>query len=144
MPNDKIAVLDATSAHLSVFEIPAGMQHEDIEAHLAELGYALNNCDWQITTSMTPCRSPDCMTVAEPYNYHVSKSVFRFMDKETFEAFQEIITFAQRTHCDVHPDAHYKAFQKVFAWMREAQKDIDDLESLGADGPRRRLKSANS
>ena len=36
------------------------------------------------------------------------------MDKETFEALQEIITFVQRTHCDVHPDAHYKAFQKVF------------------------------
>lgn len=66
------------------------------------------------------------------------------MDKETFEALQEIITFAQRTHCDVHPDAHYKAFKKVFAWMREAQKDIDDLESLGADNQRRSLKSVTS
>lgn len=52
MPNDKIAVLDATSAHLSVFAIPAGMQHEAIEAYLANLGYALNNCEWQIITSM--------------------------------------------------------------------------------------------
>ena len=52
MPNDKIAVLDATSAHLSVFAIPAGMQHEDIEAYLAGLGYALNNCEWQIITSI--------------------------------------------------------------------------------------------
>jgi hypothetical protein len=52
MPNDTIAVLDATSAHLSVFEIPAGMQHEDIEDHLADHGYALNNCEWQIITSM--------------------------------------------------------------------------------------------
>jgi hypothetical protein len=52
MPNDTIAVLDATSAHLSVFEIPAGMQHEDIEARLADLGYAVNNCEWQIITSM--------------------------------------------------------------------------------------------
>ena len=52
MPNDTIAVLDATSAHLSVLAIPAGMQHEDIEAYLANLGYALNNCEWQIITSM--------------------------------------------------------------------------------------------
>jgi hypothetical protein len=66
------------------------------------------------------------------------------MDKDTFAALQEIITFAQRTHCDVHPDAHHKAFQKVFAWMREAQKDIDDLESLGVDNPRRSLKPVNS
>jgi hypothetical protein len=66
------------------------------------------------------------------------------MDKETFEALQELITFAQRTHCDVHPDAHHKAFQRVFAWMREAQKDIDDLESLGTDNPLRSLKPVNS
>jgi hypothetical protein len=52
MPNDKIAVLDATSACLSVFIIPAGMQHEDIEAYLAGLGFDLGNCDWQIITSM--------------------------------------------------------------------------------------------
>ncbi len=52
MPNDIIAILDATSADLSEFEIPAGMEHEDIEEHLADLGYALNNCECQIITSM--------------------------------------------------------------------------------------------
>jgi len=53
MPNDTIAVLDATSADLSVFQIPAGMKHEEIEAYLAEFGYSLNNCQWQIITSMS-------------------------------------------------------------------------------------------
>jgi hypothetical protein len=66
------------------------------------------------------------------------------MDKDIFGALEEIVTFAQRTHCDVHPDAHYKAFQKVFAWMREARKDIDDLDGLGTDDPRRSVKPINS
>lgn len=66
------------------------------------------------------------------------------MDKDTFDALQEIVTFAERTHCDVHPDAHYKSFQKVFAWMREARKDIDDLDSLGTDDPRRSFKPIDS
>jgi hypothetical protein len=65
------------------------------------------------------------------------------MDKATFEALEEIVTFAQRTHCEVHPDAHYKAFQTILAWMREARKDIDDLESLGTDNPRRSIKPIN-
>lgn len=55
------------------------------------------------------------------------------MDKKTFNALQEIVLFAQRTHDDVHPDAHYKAFKKVSAWMHEIEKEIDDIESLGAD-----------
>lgn len=53
MPNDTIAVLDTTSADLSVFEIPKGLEHEEIEAYLAEFGYSLNNCQWQIITSMS-------------------------------------------------------------------------------------------
>ena len=51
MPNDTIAVLDATSAHLSVFAIRQVCSTR-IEAYLANLGYALNNCEWQIITSM--------------------------------------------------------------------------------------------
>jgi hypothetical protein len=66
------------------------------------------------------------------------------MDRETFKALQEIFSFAQRTHCEEHPDAHYKAFQKVFAWMRKARKDIEDRESLGTDNPRRTLGPRNS
>jgi len=58
------------------------------------------------------------------------------MDRDTLCAFEEIVAFAQRTHCDVHPDAHYKDFQKVFAWMREARKDIDELNSPGTDNLR--------
>lgn len=52
MRTDKIAVLDASIAHLSVFAIPAGMQHEEIEAYLEGLGCNLGNCEWQIITSM--------------------------------------------------------------------------------------------
>ena len=62
------------------------------------------------------------------------------MDRRTYNALREIVTFAQRTHCEIHPDAHYKAFQKVFAWMREVEKGIDDLDTLGTDSPRRTLK----
>jgi hypothetical protein len=53
MQYDTIAVLDATSAHLPAFEIPGGMEHEDIEEHLANRGYDLGNCEWQIITSMS-------------------------------------------------------------------------------------------
>jgi hypothetical protein len=66
------------------------------------------------------------------------------MDQETFDALQEIVAFAERTHCDVHPDAHYQAFQKLYAWMRKAQKDIEALESHGTDDPRRTLRANNS
>lgn len=55
------------------------------------------------------------------------------MDKKTFQALQEIVVFAQRIHDDVHPDAHYKAFKKVFDWMHEIEQEIADIESLGAD-----------
>jgi hypothetical protein len=55
------------------------------------------------------------------------------MDKKTFQALQEIVVFAQRAHDTVHPDAHYKAFKKVFAWMHEIEKEIANIESLGAD-----------
>jgi hypothetical protein len=56
------------------------------------------------------------------------------MDKKTFKALQEIVLFAQRTHDDVHPDAHYKAFKRVSAWMHEIEKEIEDIESLGTNG----------
>jgi hypothetical protein len=57
------------------------------------------------------------------------------MDRKTFEALQTIVNFAENAigTGDVHPDAHYKAFEQVKGWMNEVHKEIDDVETLGTE-----------
>jgi hypothetical protein len=52
MNHDTIAVLDAIYGHLSVFQIAPDLEDDEIEDVLGGLGYSLQNCQWQIITSM--------------------------------------------------------------------------------------------
>jgi hypothetical protein len=39
------------------------------------------------------------------------------MDKNTLMALLEIVAYAEVHHPDEHPDAHYKAFKLMEAWI---------------------------
>jgi hypothetical protein len=62
----------------------------------------------------------------------------RGMDRPTFEALQRIMELIRprgTTPMELHDD-----WQRVVAWMHEAARDIDDLETLGTNDPRRGLR----
>ena len=47
------------------------------------------------------------------------------MDKDTSEALQEILVFAQQANTATeHADAHYKAFRQLERWMDEYKKEF--------------------
>ena len=55
------------------------------------------------------------------------------MDRPTFEALKRILERSRPRNFDskqVRDD-----WMLVVAWMHEAERDLDDLESLGTDGP---------
>lgn len=60
------------------------------------------------------------------------------MDRPTFNALKRIMELIQPrpgTPTELREDWHH-----VASWMQEAARDIDDLETLGTDDPRRRLR----
>jgi hypothetical protein len=60
------------------------------------------------------------------------------MDSPTFEALKRIMELIEpRTGA---PAELREDWHRVAAWMQEAARDIDDLETLGTDDPRRELR----
>jgi hypothetical protein len=60
------------------------------------------------------------------------------MDRRTFEALKrimELIEARSGAPAELREDWH-----RVAAWMQEAAKDIDDLETMGSDDPRRVMR----
>jgi hypothetical protein len=60
------------------------------------------------------------------------------MDRATFEALQRIMELIEPRSgapAELREDWH-----RVAAWMDEAAIEIDDLETLGTDDPRRQLR----
>ena len=60
------------------------------------------------------------------------------MDIPTFDALQRIMELIEPRSgapAELRDDWH-----RVAAWMQEVEKDIDDLETLGTDDPRRELR----
>jgi len=60
------------------------------------------------------------------------------MDRPTFEALRRIMELI-RPRASMSMELS-EDWQRVAAWMQEAAKDIDDLETLGTDDPRRGLR----
>jgi hypothetical protein len=52
MNHDTIAVLDAVDTRLTIFQIAPNLDDGEIEDVLFGMGYSLQNCQWQIITSM--------------------------------------------------------------------------------------------
>jgi hypothetical protein len=59
------------------------------------------------------------------------------MDRPTFDALQRIMELIQPRSgaAELREDWH-----RVAAWMQEAARDIDDIETLGTDNPRMELR----
>ena len=60
------------------------------------------------------------------------------MDRPTFDALKRIMELIQArlgAPAELREDWH-----RVAAWMQEAARDIDNLETLGGDDPRRELR----
>jgi hypothetical protein len=60
------------------------------------------------------------------------------MDRPTFDVLKRIMELIRprgTTPIELRED-----WQQVAAWMQEAARDIDDLDTLGTDDPRRTLR----
>jgi hypothetical protein len=62
----------------------------------------------------------------------------RGMDRPTFEALKRILERARPRNFD--PKHIRNDWLQVVGWMQEVEKELDDVETLGTDDPRRELR----
>lgn len=69
---------------------------------------------------------------------HLRTRIMQRMDRPTFEALKRIME--QIGLRSTYPSGLRDDLLHVAAWMREVEKEIDDVETLGTNDPRRVLR----